>query len=191
MENKYYRSKANFDPDLFLHDLQEVLSLTFGIDTVVDQSNFDVLFDQMLQIIKNTLNVHAPLRKYSRKQRRLKTKHWITKAILKSVKHKQKLHTSHFINGNDELKQYYKRYSYILARIKERSKSLHYQIAMNDAKHDSCGTWRVIKELLTASPKQANHSISLIKNENKTLIDAEDIANAFNNYYWRKTCQKY
>ena len=79
--------------DIFLYDLQAALSLTFGNGTVVNQSNFDVLFNQMLHIIKNTINVHAPLRKYSRKQRRLKTKPWITKAILKSVKHKQKPYT--------------------------------------------------------------------------------------------------
>ena len=42
----------------------------------------------------------------------------------------------------------------LLTRIKERSKSLHYQDALNNVKHDSCGTWRVIKELLVALPKR-------------------------------------
>ena len=39
--------------------------------------------------IKNTIDLHAPLRQYSRRQRRLRQKPWVTKAILKSVKHKQ------------------------------------------------------------------------------------------------------
>ena len=126
--------------------------------------------------------MHAPLKQYSRKQRRLRHKPWITKAILKSLKHKQKLYFSHFINGNDVSKQYYKKYSNLLTRIKERSKSLHYQNVLNDVKHDSCGTWRVIKELLTASyiltlPKRSlNHSISLLETDGENLSNAEDIA---------------
>ena len=128
--------------------------------------------------------MHAPLRQYSRKQHRLRQKPWITKAILKSVKHKQKLYSSHFINRNDVSKQYYKIYSNLLTRIKERSKSLHYQNALDDAKHDSCGTWRVIKELLAASPKRSlNLSISLLETYDENLSNAEDIANTLNNYF--------
>ena len=128
--------------------------------------------------------MHAPLKQYSRKQRRLRQKPWITKAILKSLKHKQKLYSSQFINGNDVSKQYYKKYSNLLTRIKERSKSLHYQNVLNDVKHDSCGTWRVIKELLTASPKRSlNHSISLLETDGVNLSNAEDIANTLNNYF--------
>ena len=81
-------------------------------------------------------------------------------------------------------KQYYKKCSNLLTRIKERSKSLHYQNVLNDVKHDSCGTWRVIKELLTASPKRSlNHSISLLETDGKNLSNAEDIANTLNNYF--------
>ena len=123
--------------------------------------------------------MHAPLKQYSRKQRRLRQKPWITKAILKSLKHKQKLYSSHFINGNDVSKQYYKKNKRnLLTRIKKRLKSLHYQNVLNDVKHDSRGTWRVIKELLTASPKGSlNHSRSLLETDGVNLSNAEDIAN--------------
>ena len=129
--------------------------------------------------------MHAPLKQYSRKQRRLRQKPWITKAILKSLKQKQKLYSSHFINGNNVSKQYYKKYSSLLTRIKERrSKSLHYQNVLNDVKFDSCGTWKVIKELLTASPKRSlNHFIYLLETDGVNLNNAEDNANTLNNYF--------
>ena len=79
---------------------------------------------------------------------------------------------------------YYKKYSNLLTRIKERSKFLHYQNILNDVKHDSCGTWRVIKELLAASPKRSpNHSISLLETDGENLSNAKDIANTLNNYF--------
>ena len=79
--------------------------------------------------------------------------------------------------------QYYKKYSNLLTRIKERSKSSYHQNVLNDVKYDSCGTWRVIKELLTASPKRSlNHSISLLETDDVNLSNAEDIANTSNNY---------
>ena len=137
--------------------------------------------------------MHALLRQYSHKQRRVRQKPWITKAILKSVKHKQKFYSSHFINGNDVSKQL--KYSNLLTRIKEHSKSLHYKNALNDVKHDSCGTWRVIKELQAASPKRSlNHSISFFETNGENLSNAEDIANTLNTYifnYRKKTCQKH
>ena len=81
-------------------------------------------------------------------------------------------------------KQYYKKYSNLLTRIKEHSKSLHYQDALNDVKHDSCGTWRVIKKLLAASPKRSlNHSTSFLETDGENLSNAVDIANTLNNYF--------
>ena len=81
-------------------------------------------------------------------------------------------------------KQYYKKCSNLLIRIKERLKSLRYQNALNDVKHDSCETWRVIKELLAALPKRSlDHSISLLETDGENLSNAEDIANTLNNYF--------
>ena len=139
-ENRYYRCQTNFNLNSFLSDSQKALTSLFGYEDDVDHSNLDVLFDRFLRTIKNMTDLHASLKQYSRKQRRLRQKPWITKAILKSLKHKQKLYSPYFINGNDVSKQYYKKYSNLLTRIKERSKSLHCQDVLNDVKHDSCET---------------------------------------------------
>ena len=133
----------------------------FGNEDDVDHSNLDVLFDRFLWKIENTIDLHV-LRQYSRKQRRLRQTSWITKAVFKSVKYKEQNYSSRFVNRNDESKQYYKNYSNLLTRIKKRLKSLHSQDVLYDVKHDSCGTWRLIKELLAASLKRSlNHSITL------------------------------
>ena len=86
-ENLYYRCQTNFNLNRFLSDLQKALTSLFGNEDDVDHSNFYVLFDRFLRTIKNAIDLHAPLKQYSRKQLRLRQKPWITKAILKSLKH--------------------------------------------------------------------------------------------------------
>ena len=83
LENRYYRCKTKFNLTNFLSDLQEALTSLFGNEDDVNYSNLDVLFDQFLRTIKNTIDLHAPLRQYSHKQRHLRQKAWITKATLK------------------------------------------------------------------------------------------------------------
>ena len=53
-----------------------------------------------------------------------------------------------------------------------------YITKMPTIKHNSCGTWKVIKELLAASPKRSlNHSISLLEADSENITNAEDNAN--------------
>ena len=55
LENRYYRSKTNFNLNNFLSDLQKALTSLFGNEDDVDHSNLDVLFDRFLRTIKNVL----------------------------------------------------------------------------------------------------------------------------------------
>ena len=45
-----------------------------------------------INIFRNTLNKSAPLRKQTRKEKKLKTKLWITTDILKSIQHKNNIY---------------------------------------------------------------------------------------------------
>ena len=86
-ENRYYKCKTNFNLNNYLSELQEALTSLFGYEDDVlflIRDNLDVLFDRFLRAIKNTIYLHAALKQYSRKQRRLRQKPWITKSILRS-----------------------------------------------------------------------------------------------------------
>ena len=122
LENRYYTCKTTFNLNNLLSDLQEAPTPIFRNKNDVDHSNLDVLFDRFLWTVNSTIDLHASLRQHSRKQRPWRQKPWITNAILKSVKLKQKLYFSHFINQNNKLKQYNKKYSNLLTRSKKRSK---------------------------------------------------------------------
>ena len=129
--------------------------------------------------------MHAPLRQYSGKQRRLRQKPWITKAILKSIKYKQKFYFLTLLMGMTCQSNTIKKFSNLLTRIEERSKSLHYHDPLNDVKHDSCGTWRVIKELLASSPTKRliTPYLFLRQTDGENLSNAKNIANTSNNSF--------
>ena len=58
--------------------------------------DFDQLIAEFVAMIENTIEIHAPLTKLSRKQQKLQSKPWITKGIWIFFSHKRKLYKSHF-----------------------------------------------------------------------------------------------
>jgi len=93
----------------------------------VETHNFNQLFEKFLNTVANTIEAHAPLQNLSRKQRKLQTKPWLTREILNSIRHKQRLYKSHYLNGTKDEKIYYKSYSNRLMKIKELAKKKYYK----------------------------------------------------------------
>ena len=83
--------------------------------------------NEFTAVISGTIDTHAPLKPLSRKQRRLKSKPWLTKAICVSIHKKQSMFKSHFINDDSAEKSFFKKYSNRLTKIKTLSKKLHFK----------------------------------------------------------------
>ena len=81
-------------------------------------------------------NHHAPLVKLSRKQLRLYNKPWITRGILVSIKNKQRLYQSHFLNGTLDTIGYFKQHAHKLKQVKQMSKAIHYKNNFDELKHN-------------------------------------------------------
>ena len=72
------------------------------------------------------VNAHAPLKIRNKRQQKQKLKPWLTKAILKSIKTKNKLYTKCYKQNNPELIAYYKKYLNKLTFIKRLAKEQYY-----------------------------------------------------------------
>ena len=88
--------------------------------------NFHRAFDEFVSLVQNVTEKHAPLKRLSRKQQKLKSKPWITKEIYAMICRKNKMHKSHYILGNEDMKQEYKSYSNKLTKIKALAKKEYY-----------------------------------------------------------------
>ena len=81
----------NFDPVKYNYDLQSQFNQFLPQLHTVTENDFNNKFEKFYSIIKLTIENHAPLKKLSKKQQRLKNKPWITKSLLISIKKKTKI----------------------------------------------------------------------------------------------------
>ena len=79
----YYRDLKHFNSEQLLHEdlFNNLSSFIVNLPTITHE-NFNDAFELSTTIIKFTIDKHAPLRKLSRKMRKLKQKQWITKDII-------------------------------------------------------------------------------------------------------------
>ena len=86
------------------------------------------------------IDFNALLKKFTRKQLKLKLNLWITREPLISMKHKQKSFKKHFINDNSKQKKFYKKYANKLTRINFAAKQMYYQNKLENTKFNTFKT---------------------------------------------------
>lgn len=100
-DSKFFRDFKNFDDNLFLNDIRNV-DFNSLISNDVNES-----MNNVINILEEISDKHAPLRKLSNKKKKQLNKPWISNGILKSIKRKQKLFKTNFLSNDPEkVKQY-------------------------------------------------------------------------------------
>ena len=114
----FYRNKSKFGTELFGQNLNFSMQRFFlGLPPLTEE-NFNSIFSNFVKIVSQTIDKHAPLKSCSCQQRRLLKKSWITKEILISIRKKNSMSKSHFINGNETQKFIFRLCSNKLTKIK-------------------------------------------------------------------------
>jgi hypothetical protein len=110
-----------------------------------------------------------------------KSTNWITSGIKTSCKHKREL----FIatrNGNDlALIQHYKRYCNIVSVVIKEAKKLYYADKIKKSLNKNKTISDIVK--LETNKFVATEKINTINVDGKSIIDRQEIANAFNQYF--------
>ena len=97
-----FRKLASVNQNNFCNDLFSSLSPLHDRFTLacVNELSTCAFNDHFTQLISAVIDKHAPLQKASRRQKRIQRNPWLTKGILTSIKQKQKLYRTHFLNGD-------------------------------------------------------------------------------------------
>ena len=123
----YYRDKSKLDSDAFNYDLFNALDSYFMNLPEITNNNFDEIFNEFTRIVLLIIDKHAPVKKFSGKQKKLLKKPWVTKATLVSTKKKKHaLFKTHFVNSNDSQKIIINNILNKLTKIKTISKKLYF-----------------------------------------------------------------
>ena len=113
---QFKRDFKKFNEDEFVSDVNSVRLLPHN------STDLDGKFQHFQDKILESINKHAPLKKLSHKQAKLRKKPWITSGILKSISMKNKLY-KRFLKSKDNF--WYQRYKYyrdMLNRLIRKSK---------------------------------------------------------------------
>ena len=96
----FYHDKSKFNPNVFNDNMNDNLNDFFIQLPSITNENFNKIFDMFVDQIRQVVNKLAPLKKVSRKHKRLQKKPWLTAELLSSINMKRKLYKTHFLNGN-------------------------------------------------------------------------------------------
>ena len=172
----------NFNSETFVSDLSNNLDHFDFSAPFSDIRELSAAFDKFIEILKSTINAHAPLKIASRKQRKLLSKPWLTKGIQISIRNKKKLHQSFYVGGNAEQKLYYKKYANKLTKVKKLLKKLHFFKEFEIMSNNNHELWKTINNLLPS--KLSNSSApKVIKVSDVKVDNPTDIANHFNEFF--------
>ena len=143
--------------------------------------NVDTCFSKFIDVVKENIDKHTPLKKATRKKRKLINKPWITKGILIFIKKKQKLYAKCYKSESEFKKLLYKIYVNKLSKVKRLSKKLFLQQEIVNSRHDMRKFLGIIKTLL--SRNQELSSPDFVKVEGTKVTDKKEIADCFNNHF--------
>ena len=145
----------------FLIDLQNSFLNWSCINNTVEED-----FNRFNSTFELIIDKHAPKTTITRKQKKLRQKPWITKGLLKSIRHKNKLYKIFITNKTESSFLNYKQYRNKLNHLLEIAKIQCYQIIVIKNKNDSTKLWKTIHEIL-----QTNTNFELVNDKQKKTTD--------------------
>ncbi len=173
------RCFSNFNVNQFKNDLSKKLDTFIEKNANNEDPNF--MYNSFSKIFRTELDHHAPLRTITNRELKRSLKPWITNAMYKSIRRKQKMYKTHYLSGIPQKIEFYKKYSNTVNRVNFVAKKKFYEEKFESLKNDIKGTWKLINKIITT---RSNRSSSFTLKINNNLIqDPKIIANHFGEFY--------
>ena len=186
--NIYERDWNKFDQENFILGY---LAVDWTDIIKSEKKNIDFSFECFLKKFNLILDKYLPLKKLTKQKLKFKTKPWITPGLQKSISVKNKFLTK-FIkmkeptlkNEKPTLKAHtkYKLYRNMLATLLKRSKHTYFSSFFQNHVNDLKNTWKGIKRIISLKDSRSTVPSSIIE-DNISLTNPKNIADAFNNYF--------
>lgn len=145
------------------------------ITTIEDPSQ---AYTQFIDAITEAYHEHIPLHLTHNKKSH---KPWISRALLTSVKRKNKLYSIYLKHKTDRTLNYYKRYKNTLTKLIAAAKKQYYTNRIHSAQTNARKIWSTIKELITNNSQnpQTDHFVI----DGQHVSNPTQIADAFNTFF--------
>ena len=171
------RDMKNFKAEHFIEDLNQTLNASLSsFDSTIHNQ-----FEQFINSFTSVVNKHAPRKLATRKERKLKTKPWLSSSLLCSIKTKHKMYKS-ICKTYDETK-YKKTYRNVLNRTIEKAKQKYYNELIIESKSNSSKIWKIMNELVNLKPSQQFDINQLHTKTGEVITNPAAISENLNAYF--------
>ena len=179
-----FKQKPEFKRDFKNFDENEYVSAIKNKDLLPmsDTTNLEEKFKNFQNSILYTINEHAPFKKVTKRQAKLRRKPWITTGILKSISIKNKLY-KRFLKSKDNI--WYQRCKYyrdMLNHLLRKSTRIYFMEYFENCKKNSKNIWMGINDLLKKLSRKNKCDISL-KIDGSVVSNQKTPANHFNKFF--------
>ena len=151
-----------------------------------ENSDVDLGFETFFCIFNKALDRHAPIKKSTRKEKKIKSKPWITKGIKTSISIRDKLYKKMIKDKNVLTKvlkhESFQKYRNQIVNFQRVSKQTHYNKNFEENKNNCRAIWIGINKVICPKNKKLNFPIPLI-DEGKTIANPKNIAEHFNKFF--------
>ena len=152
----------------------------------LERNNVNLSSELLIIKVNKLINFWAPLQKVSNKRKKALNKPWMTKAILKLIAIKNRLHKK-MCRSKDplnkkELEAKVKNYKKVLLKLTRSSKANHFNNFFRENKLNLFKTWEAIREIINISKKRTT-DITSLQIGNKTVKNSYEIASEFNKHF--------
>ena len=172
----YGRDYSKFTDDAFRDDV--------SIQPWLDQTNDpNLLMADLVWRLDGCTERHAPMKKLSPRETKLKLKPWINRDIQKLIRVRDKLFARKKRQpDNERVRQAYNTVRNRVTHAIFKSKKEHYKSYFEEQKTNIKKTWEGIRKIVNVK-KQSTFSISQLNINGKIIDDPQAIANSFNNFF--------
>jgi len=139
VKQRYFRDTSNVNIIAFDRDLHETLD---SLPMQYSEWNVNEKFDFIVRSMKSLADTHMPVRKYTRREYKLKLKPWITHGIISFIKHRDYLFRVYKRSNLPTDFETYKQFRNRLTHVKDLAKRKYYEEQFAQNSRNSKRTWK-------------------------------------------------
>ena len=134
---------------------------------------------ELIYCMTNVTNSNFPNSRLSRKQFEFAKKAWITRDILNSIKHLNKLYSKYKKSLSEYDFKCYKTYRNKLTRVKDAAKAMYFQNLLKKSKNTSM-TWKAVNKIFRKNPSSPNSLPAQLNVKGKLISDPSNVCDELN-----------
>ena len=166
----------NFNQQQFLEELESKMETFFT--NVPTCTPAEELWNHFEEIFQNAVLRHAPFRKRTKREIKLQSKPWMTKAIKKSIMCKNTMFE--IALKSSSFPTCLKKYRNILNRVIAQSKRMYYDNQIKRSSGNSKKLWSTINNIISNKSVKMKQIEKLLTEDGKEITNSKEISDEMN-----------